>query len=112
MPDPDLEARVSALETRVEEVAADASAARHLAAANDRDYADLNLKVDALRGVVNAHGVQTAAQVAELRREMRAGFATVDDNFATVRAVLDQQAAGQERITGLLTELTERGEDR
>jgi outer membrane murein-binding lipoprotein Lpp len=112
MPDPDLEARVSALETRMDEVAADASAARHLAAANDRDYADLNLKVDALRGVVNAHGVQTASRfdqidarfdrldgrVDGLEREMRAGFA--------------QTAAGQQRIVDLLTGRIERGEDR
>jgi outer membrane murein-binding lipoprotein Lpp len=37
----DLEARVAALEARVEAVAADATAARHLAAARDRDLADL-----------------------------------------------------------------------
>jgi hypothetical protein len=104
MPDPDLESRVSALEARVEEVAADASAARHLAAANDRDYADLSLKVDALRGVVNAHGVQTASQIAELRREMRTGF-------AEMRAKFDQTSAGHQQIVDLLTGRIERGED-
>ncbi len=37
----DLEVRVAALEARIEEVAADAAAAPHLAAARDRDLADL-----------------------------------------------------------------------
>jgi hypothetical protein len=46
---PDFEARLAALEVRVEEVAADAAAARNLAAARDRDLADLGLKVDANR---------------------------------------------------------------
>jgi hypothetical protein len=119
MPDPDLESRVSALEARVEEVAADASAARHLAAANDRDYADLSIKVDANRRAINALGEQNAARFDRLEgrfngleQEMHAGFAQVDENFARVRAVLDQQAAGQQRITELLTGLIERGDDR
>jgi hypothetical protein len=98
MPDSDLEARVSALEARVAEVAADATAARHLAAANDRDYADLAIKLDALRGVVNAHGVQTADRFDRLEREMRTGFA--------------QTAAGHQQIVELLTGRIERGDDR
>jgi chromosome segregation ATPase len=57
---PDIEARVSALEVRVEAAAADAKAARHLAAAHDRDLADLGVKVDANRKAINALGVQTA----------------------------------------------------
>jgi len=44
----DFEARLAALEARIEVVAADATAARHLAAARDRDLADLGVKVDAL----------------------------------------------------------------
>ncbi len=58
MPD-ELESRVSALETRIEEVAADASAVGHLAAARDRDLADLTIKVDANRRAISALGVQT-----------------------------------------------------
>jgi hypothetical protein len=38
-----IEARLSALEVRVEQVAADAAAARHLAAARDRDLADVGV---------------------------------------------------------------------
>ncbi|MDN5858385.1 MAG: hypothetical protein L0H84_07155, partial [Pseudonocardia sp.] len=63
MSDPgDIESRLSAVETRLEEVAADAAAARHLAAAGDRDLADLTIKVDANRAAINALGIQTAAR--------------------------------------------------
>jgi len=112
MPDPDLESRVSALEARMDEVAADASAARHLAAANDRDYADLAIKVDANRNAINALGVQTANRfdqlddrfdrlddrIDRLEHEMRAGFA--------------RTAAGHQQIVELLTGRIEGGEDR
>lgn len=53
------EARLTALETRPEAVAADATSARHLAAARDRDLA---VKVDANRSAINALGEQTAAR--------------------------------------------------
>jgi hypothetical protein len=112
MPDPDLESRVSALEARMDEVAADASAARHLAAANDRDYADLSIKVDANRRAINALGVQTADRFDRLEQKVDRGFAKVDENFARVQAVLDQQASGQQQIVDLITGLIERGEDR
>src|SRR5688500_2097911 len=58
----DFEARLAAVEARHEEVAADAAAARHLAAARDRDLADLTVKVDAGRSAINGLGVQTAAR--------------------------------------------------
>jgi hypothetical protein len=107
-------------------VAADASAARHLAAANDRDYADLSIKVDANRRAINALGVQTADRFDRLEQKVDRGFAEVDENFAKVdenfakvdanfarvQAVLDQQAAGQQRIVDLITSLIERGDDR
>jgi tetrahydromethanopterin S-methyltransferase subunit G len=102
---PDLRARVTALERRVEEVAADASAARHLAAANDRDYADLAVKVDANRIAINALGVQTADRFERLERK-------VDDGFAEMRAKFDQTASGQQQIVELITGLIERGDDR
>ena len=59
---PDLEARVHALETQMQQVAADAAAARHLAAANDRDLSSSSVQVDAHRAAINALGVQTAAR--------------------------------------------------
>ena len=107
---PEWEPRVAALEVRIEEVAADAAAARHLAAARDRDLADLSVKVDANRKAINALGVQTAARFDRLERRVEAGFAQVDANFAEVRGRLDQVAAGFEHISGMLTTLMERGE--
>ena len=119
----DIEARVAALEARMEVVAADAAAARHLAAARDRDLADLGVKVDPNRSVINALGEQTAArftrveqqidnvrtefrqQIDDVRTEMRSGFAEVHSGFAEVRGRLDQAAAGQDQIVGLLNTL-------
>lgn len=97
----------------MEVVAADAAAARHLAAARDRDLADLGVKVDANQAVISALGEQTAArftrleqqidrvrteleeQIDDVRTEMHGGF-------AEMRGRLDQAAAGQEQIVGLL----------
>lgn len=113
----EVEARLAALEARMEEVAADAAAARHLAAARDRDLADLTIKVDANRQAINALGVQTAArfdqvdhrfdrlegELGELRSEMRTRFDLVDNGFAEMRGRFDQTAAGMARIVELLT---------
>jgi uncharacterized protein Yka (UPF0111/DUF47 family) len=125
----EIEARLSAVEARAEEAAADAAAARHLAAARDRDLADLAVKVEANRSAINALGVQTAARFdrlegrvdrlerkvdegfADVRSEMRAGFAAVDDRFLEVRGLLDRTAAFQERTAELLDRLlVERGD--
>lgn len=97
----DVEARLSALEARMEDVAADAAAARHLAAARDRDLAELGIKVDANRSAINALGVQTAAGFAEMREK----FDQVDRGFAEMRGKLDQSAAGHQQIVELLTGL-------
>jgi hypothetical protein len=116
VPDPDdAERRLSALEARTEDVAAaqrDAAAARHLAAAHDRDLADLGVKVDANRRAINALGVQTAARFDRvderfdrLEAAMRAGFAEMRAGFAEMRGKLDQAAAGQGHIVGLLNTL-------
>lgn len=100
---PDLEARVTALETQMVQVAADAAAARHLAAANDHDLSSLSAKVDAHRAAINALGVQTAARFDRMDRridglesEMRAGF-------TEIRGKLDQTTAGLQQIVTLLT---------
>jgi hypothetical protein len=94
----DVEARLAALEARMEVVAADAAAARHLAAARDRDIADLGVKVDANRAAINGLGVQTSARFDQLENEVRTGFAEMRGKF-------DQTAAGQQRIVDLLTGL-------
>ncbi len=110
------ERRLDALEARVEDVAAqaaaarqDAAAARHLAAAHDRDLADLGVKVDANRRAVNALGVQTAARfdrvderIDRIESEVRAGFAETGRGFAEMRAKLDMTTAGQQHIVDLL----------
>lgn len=124
---PDLEARVAALESRIETVAADATAARHLAASGDRDLADLTTKVDANRAVINALGQQSAARFDQLdqrfdqlEQQMAGGFRQVDERFAAVdagfaemRGKLDQAAAGQQQIVDLIGALLEQdGGDR
>jgi hypothetical protein len=100
---PDFEARLSAVESRVHQLDADvtaavsdAAAARHLAAARDRDLADLGVKVDANRTAINALGVQTAGRFDRLENEIRTGF-------AEMRGRLDQTAAGMAQIVELLT---------
>lgn len=94
---PDLEARVSALEAQMQQVAADAAAARHLAAASDRDLSSLSVKVDAHRAAINALSVQTAARFDKLESDMNAGF-------TEVRSKLDQTTAGLQQIVTLLTD--------
>jgi hypothetical protein len=128
----DVEARLAALEARVEEVAADATAARHLAA-GDRDLADLGVKVDANRRAINALGVQTAARFDRVDQRFDGvdqrfdgvdqrldgvdqRFAGIDQRFdrledemrtgfAEMRGKLDQAAAGQQQIVDLITGL-------
>ena len=120
MPEPpDTERRLTALEARVEDVAAeasaarqDAAAARHLAATHDRDLADLGVKVDANRQAINALGVQTAARFDRvderfdrLEAEMRAGFAETGLGIAEMRGRLDGATAGYQHIVELLDTL-------
>lgn len=106
----DFEARLAALETRIEEVAADAAAARHLAAARDRDLADLTVKVDANRSAINALGVQTAARFDQVNQrfdQVDQRFDRLDSEmrtgFAEMRGTLDQTNAGLQQIVDLLT---------
>ena len=100
----------------MEEVAADASAARHLAAAGDRDLAELTVKVDANRKAVNALGEQTRARFDQvdarferLEAEMRTGHDTLR---AAMRHGFDQTAAGFARIAELIEARGPRDDDR
>lgn len=102
---------MAALETQMVQVAADAAAARHLAAANDRDLSTLSVKVDAHRAAITALGVQTAARFDQvdqrfdrmdrridgLESEMRAGFADLGASLA-------QANSGLAKIVTLLTD--------
>jgi hypothetical protein len=122
----DLEARVAALEARMGELSAetraareDAAAARHLAAARDRDIADLGVKVDANRSLISALGVQTRERFDAVDRRFEAvdrRFEAVDrrfdaleqkvdDGFIEMRGKFDATAAGQEQIVTLLNTL-------
>lgn len=105
MPDPDLEARLVALESRVTELSEearaareDAAAARHLAAANDRDVAEIRSEVRAFRQAATGSFNVMREDLADLRSETRTGF-------TEMRGRLDQAAAGQEQIVQLLTNL-------
>ena len=82
-----------------------ATATRHLAAAHDRDLADLGVKLDANRRAINALGVQTAARFDRLEPEMRAGFAETGRGFAEMRGRLDGVSAGYQHIVELLNTL-------
>ena len=121
---PDFEARLSAVESRVHQLDADvtaavsdAAAARHLAAARDRDLADLTIKVDANRAAINGLGVQTASrfdQVDQRFEQVDRRFEQVDrrfgqlenemrTGFAEMRSRFDHTAAGMAQIVDLLT---------
>jgi hypothetical protein len=135
MPAPDdIEARVAALEVRLGQVSADvrvaredAASARHLAAARDRDNADLAVKVDANRSAINALGEQTRERFDAvdrrfdaLERKVDDGFRRIDEEFRKVdngfiemRGKFDMTAAGQAQIVAMLNTIIEqRGDDR
>ncbi len=102
---PDLEARVAALEARVGELVGeaqsareDAAAARHLAAVNDRDVAEIRGEIRDFRQATTGSFNAMRSDLTDLRTEMRNGF-------TEVRGQLDGTAAGLEQITGLLTTL-------
>ncbi len=108
----------------------DAAAARHLAAARDRDIADLAVKVDANRSAINALGEQTRERfdavdrrfdavdhrIDALERKVDDGFRRMDEEFRKVdngflemRAKFDMTAAGLERIANLIGQRGEAG---
>jgi chromosome segregation ATPase len=112
---PDLEARVSALETEVRDLTQrvrrseqDAAAARVLAGGADRDVSDMRTEIRESRE-------QNTRVLNALRQDMIEGFARVDERFARVdegfaevRGRLDATAAGLQQITGMLTTLINR----
>jgi DNA anti-recombination protein RmuC len=131
---PDLEARVTALEAQVRELAdrvrhsqQDAAAARVLAGGADRDVAEMRGDIREFREqntrVLNA----MRQDLTDLRSRVDDGFARVDEQFARVderfarvdngfaemRGKLDGTSAGLQQIAGLLTTLiAQRGDER
>jgi chromosome segregation ATPase len=108
-PRDDLEPRVSALESQMAEVRADAAAARILASGADRDVSEVRAELRAHLQAINALGevqretrtelrrtrTELKAEIDELRTEMRTGFAETRAGFATM-------AAGMQHIVDLL----------
>jgi hypothetical protein len=99
----DLEPRVSALETQVEELRSrvrhreqDAAAARVLAGGADRD-------VDQIRGEIRDFRRATTASFSGMREDFTDLRTHVDQGFAEMRGKFDATAAGQQQIVALLT---------
>jgi len=115
---PDLESRVTALETQVRDLTQrvqhseqDAAAARVLAGGADRDVTEMSTEIREFREhntrVLNA----MREDLTDLRAHVDERFARVDAGFAEMRGKFDAAAAGQEQIVGLLTTLiTQRGD--
>jgi hypothetical protein len=132
----DLEARVTALEGEVHELSdqvrasrADAAAARVLAGGADRDGTEIRSEIRDFRQATTASFNALREDQIDLRRQMTAGFARVDERFAKVnenfgrvdenfakvdlgfiemRGKFDAAAAGQQEIANLLTRLIDR----
>lgn len=103
MSEPDLEARVAALEARLGELSQQTQAAREdaaaaRAAANDRDTAELRDELRDFRQATTSSFNAHREDLADLRQEMR-------DGFTEMRGKLDGTASGLEQITGLLNTL-------
>ncbi|MEV5300252.1 permease [Amycolatopsis methanolica] len=101
----DLEARLSALETKVSELAErlsrseqDAAAARVLAGGADRDVNEFRDEIRGFRQATTSSFNAMREDLTELREQVGTGF-------AEMRGKLDATAAGQQQIVGLLDQL-------
>jgi autotransporter adhesin len=102
--DDDLEARVTALESQMRLVRADAAAARVLAGGADRDVSAFAAKLDAHTRVLNAlretqleQGMaigELSQRVDGLEREMRMGFAMTATGMTRITELLEGIAGG------------------
>jgi methyl-accepting chemotaxis protein len=106
---PDLEARVAALENRVEELTQrvqgserDAAAARVLAGGADRDVEQIRGEIRDFKQATTASFNAMREDINDLRTEVRNGFAEVDRGFIEIRGRLDATAAGIEQIATML----------
>jgi hypothetical protein len=110
---PDLEARVAALESRVEELAGrvhrseqDAAAARVLADGADRDVGQIRGEIRDFRQATTASFNAMREDLNDLRTVMRTELSNVRTEmyggFAEMRGKLDATAAGIEQIANML----------
>lgn len=108
---PDLETRVSTLETQVRDLTQrvrrseqDAAAARVLAGGADRDVTDMRTEIREFRG-------QNTGVLNAMREDLTDLRGHVDNGFADLRGKFDAMAAGLQQIVGMLTTLIDqRGE--
>jgi chromosome segregation ATPase len=114
---PDLEARVAALESQVRELAEqvqhsrqDAAAARVLAGGADRDIEQVRGEIRDFRQATTSSFNATREDLTDLRTHVDTGFATVERGFTEMRGKFDAAAAGQQQIAELLSTLIARGE--
>jgi chromosome segregation ATPase len=108
----DLEPRVSALESEVQDLRTrvrgserDAAAARVLAGGADRD-------VEQIRGEIRDFRKATSASFTAMREDLNDLRTHVDHGFAEMRGRLDATAAGQQHIVDLLTTIIDRPDER
>ena len=100
-----LERRVRDLTHRVRASEQDASAARILAGAADRDVSDMRFEIREFR----EHNTRVLNAMREDLTTVREDLTTrMDSGFADIRARLDQTAAGQQQIADLLGALLDR----
>jgi phage-related minor tail protein len=102
---PDLEARVAALETQVRDLAdrvrnseQDAAAARVLAGGADRD-------VEQIRGEIRDFRQATTPSFNAMREDLTDLRQQMNDGFTEMRGKFDATAAGQQQIVDLLNTL-------
>jgi chromosome segregation ATPase len=102
---PDLEARVAALETQVRDLAGrvrnseqDAAAARVLAGGADRD-------VEQIRGEIRDFRQATTSSFNAMREDLTDLRQQMNDGFTEMRGKFDATAAGQQQIVDLLNTL-------
>lgn len=107
----DLEARVTALETQVSELAKevrvgrqDAAAARLLAGAADRDVSEFRGEIRDFRQATTASFNALREDHLDLRRDLNGLRHETETGFTEMRGKLDATAAGIQRITELLTQ--------
>jgi chromosome segregation ATPase len=116
---PDLEARVTALETEVRQLSdrvrhseQDAAAARVLAGGADRDVAEIRTEIREFRDQNNRVLNAMRTDLTDLRQKMDSRFGKVDSAFIEMRGRFDAAAAGHQQIADMLTTLIAQQDER
>jgi metal-dependent HD superfamily phosphatase/phosphodiesterase len=112
----ELEARVSALESHVHDLAErvrrsehDATAARVLAGGVDRDVSEIRAEIRDFRDQNNRVLNAMRSDLTDLTERLDVLTEHTEGGFAQVRGALDATAAGQSHIVELLDQLIRRG---